>query len=89
MRQLQTKQPHKKNIQVQKATARTGNVTQVGGDFTQTMHTNIKLWISFVFVFAIAASVFLRLFGDYLPGMQVHIEESVPAEQINESEERL
>lgn len=88
MKNLQTKKPHRDDVQKQRAKTDRGNITQIGRDFTQTTNTRISLWISFVFVFAIAASLFLRLFGEYLPGMEVHIEEPVPVEQMNENESR-
>lgn len=51
------------NQQKQEAKTNRGNVTQVGGNYTQTRNTKISVWISVIFIaiLAIGASVLLRI----------------------------
>ena len=52
--------------QAQSAKTSKGNITQVGGNYTQTTNTRIGIWISItvVIVVAIASSVLIRLQSD-------------------------
>lgn len=86
MSPFRSDQGHSDRAQKQKIETEAGNATQVGRDYTQTTHTRISLWISvvFVLVFAVAASVLVGLFGEHIPGVEVRIEESLPAELPNE-----
>lgn len=79
---FQSEQGQSDRAQKQQAKTQSGNITQVGRDSTQITNTRISLWISVVFVvvFAVAASVFISLFGDAIPGVDIRVEESVPTE---------
>ena len=74
--------------QTQKAKTKSGGVTQVGKNYTQTTHTRISLWVSVVLVLAVAASVLIGLFGEHFPGLEILIEEPMPAEFLDEPAER-
>lgn len=68
--------------QKQTANTQSGNISQTGRDYTNTTNTRISIWISVVFVtvFAVAASVLVSLFGDHIPGVEIRVDESAPAD---------
>lgn len=82
MSPFRSEQGQSDRAQKQQAKTQSGNITQVGRDSTQATNTRISLWISvvFVMVFAVAASVFISLFGESIPSIDVRVEEPVPAE---------
>lgn len=77
-----SKQAEGDHPQKQTADTKSGNILQAGRDYTNTTNTRISIWISvvFVMVFAVAASVLVSLFGEHIPGVEIRVDESPPAE---------
>lgn len=66
------KHPNTKHKQIQVAKAGKNSV-QTGRDYTQTTTTRIGVWVSVTLVAALAigASIFIRVSGENIPGIEI------------------